>query len=221
MQHSEALIQPSCPCICALAVGYGDYSLATEVNQSSFRIPTPNIERLAENGVRFSRGYSMQVCAPSRYLTLLSVTKLAQFSIMQLTCCTVVGHSPTQQPLSPTDVNMHTSKQLLRSSYAHSHSHFLPMLITCSAYVHSVCRCTLMTGRHLGHCTIRGNDGAYTPLLPTDSSIARVMKKAGYRTGVVGKWGLGNFNTSGYPLAQGFDYYVGQDTQVGCECCNA
>jgi arylsulfatase A-like enzyme len=78
-----------------------------------------------------------------------------------------------------------------------------------------------MTGRHLGHCTIRGNDGAYTPLLPTDSSIARVMKKAGYRTGVVGKWGLGNFNTSGYPLAQGFDYYVGQDTQVGCECCNA
>jgi arylsulfatase A-like enzyme len=53
----------------ALAVGYGDYSLATEVNQSSFRIPTPNIERLAENGVRFSRGYSMQVCAPSRYLS--------------------------------------------------------------------------------------------------------------------------------------------------------
>ena len=61
--------------------------------------------------------------------------------------------------------------------------------------------------------------GAYTPLLATDLSIAKVMKKAGYRTAVVGKWGLGNFNTSGYPLAQGFDYYVGQDTQVGCKCC--
>ena len=38
---------------CMPAVGYGDYSLATEVN-SSFRIPTPNIERLAENGVQVS-----------------------------------------------------------------------------------------------------------------------------------------------------------------------
>ena len=36
------------------------------------------------------------------------------------------------------------------------------------------------------------------------------------RAGIVGKWGLGNFGTTGYPLAQGFDYYVGQDTQVGC-----
>ena len=30
------------------------------------------------------------------------------------------------------------------------------------------------------------------------------------------KWGLGNFGTTGYPLQQGFDWFVGQDTQVGC-----
>jgi uncharacterized sulfatase len=67
-------------------------------------------------------------------------------------------------------------------------------------------------------------------------SVAKVLQQAGYYTGseslrpscarvladssvcatVVGKWGLGNFGTSGYPLAQGYDYYVGQDTQVGC-----
>ena len=41
----------------------------------------------------------------------------------------------------------------------------------------------LMTGRHLGHTTIRGNDGAYTPLLPTDVTVAKVLKDAGYTTG--------------------------------------
>ena len=41
----------------------------------------------------------------------------------------------------------------------------------------------LMTGRHLGHTTIRGNDGAYTPLLPTDVTVAKVLKDAGYVTG--------------------------------------
>ena len=57
---------------------------------------------------------------------------------------------------------------------------------------------------------------AYSPLLPTDQTIAAVMKKAGYRTALIGKWGLGNFGTSGYPLEQGFDWFIGQDTQVGC-----
>jgi arylsulfatase A len=73
-----------------------------------------------------------------------------------------------------------------------------------------------MSGLHLGHCTIRGNDGAYSPFLATDETIGKVMKKAGYRTGLIGKWGLGNFGTTGYPLNQGFDVFVGQDTQVGC-----
>ena len=39
---------------------------------------------------------------------------------------------------------------------------------------------------------------------------------AGYTTGLIGKWGLGNFGTTGYPNARGFDHFLGQDTQVGC-----
>lgn len=87
------------------------------------------------------------------------------------------------------------------------------------SYTGPICapsRCTLMTGRDMGHCTIRGNDGTYSPLTQTDVTVAAVLKTAGYTTGLVGKWGLGDFGTSGYPLQQGFDYYVGQDSQVAC-----
>ena len=58
----------------------------------SRRIPTPNMERMAAGGLKFVRGYSGQVCAPSRT--------------------------------------------------------------------------TLMLGKHLGHTTIRGNDGASVPPPP-------------------------------------------------------
>ena len=34
--------------------------------------------------------------------------------------------------------------------------------------------------------------------------------------GSIRKWGLGDFNTTGYPLEQGFDVFVGQDSQVAC-----
>ena len=77
-------------------------------------------------------------------------------------------------------------------------------------------RCTLMTGLHLGHCTVRGNDGSYSPMLKTDVTVARVLQKAGYLTFLSGKWGEGNFNTTGYPTAQGFDFFLGQDSQVAC-----
>lgn len=39
---------------------------------------------------------------------------------------------------------------------------------------------------------------------------------SGYHTGLVGKWGLGNFGSTGYPLAMGFDEFIGQDSQVAC-----
>lgn len=119
-----------------------------------------------------------------------------------------------------------------------------------------------MTGLHSGHCTIRGNDGSYTPLLPNDTTVAKVLNDR-YNTAckrlltpvkpdlgivprpwpsalsmsfllcfshvspdcrsfhlmlapVFGKWGLGDFGTSGYPLNQGFDTFIGQDSQVAC-----
>lgn len=68
-------------------------------------------------------------------------------------------------------------------------------------------RCSLMTGLHTGHCYVRGNDRI--PLRPEDRTVAEVLKDAGYRTGLVGKWGLGNEGTTGTPDKQGFDYSFG------------
>jgi arylsulfatase A-like enzyme len=73
-------------------------------------------------------------------------------------------------------------------------------------------RCVLMTGLHTGHARIRGN--ATVPLVSADVTVAEVLKEAGYRTGLVGKWGLGNENTGGVPQKQGFDEFVGYLDQV-------
>jgi arylsulfatase A-like enzyme len=73
-------------------------------------------------------------------------------------------------------------------------------------------RCCLMTGLHTGHATIRGN--ATVPLRPQDVTVAKVLKDAGYTTGLVGKWGLGEAGTTGVPNRQGFDYFYGYLNQV-------
>lgn len=39
--------------------------------------------------------------------------------------------------------------------------------------------------------------------------MAEVLKQAGYHTGLVGKWGLGNENTPGVPQKKGFNKFVG------------
>lgn len=68
-------------------------------------------------------------------------------------------------------------------------------------------RCALMTGLHTGHCTVRGN--SLVPLRPEDVTVAEVLHDAGYATGLVGKWGLGEPDTSGLPTRQGFDHFFG------------
>jgi arylsulfatase A-like enzyme len=68
-------------------------------------------------------------------------------------------------------------------------------------------RCCLMTGLHTGHAFIRGNDRI--PLRPEDLTVAELMKQAGYATGIVGKWGLGEPDTTGVPNRKGFDYWFG------------
>eukprot|EP01121_Diplochlamys_sp_Union-15-3_P015289 TRINITY_DN5026_c0_g1_i2.p1 TRINITY_DN5026_c0_g1~~TRINITY_DN5026_c0_g1_i2.p1 ORF type:complete len:352 (-),score=53.97 TRINITY_DN5026_c0_g1_i2:27-1082(-) len=76
-------------------------------------------------------------------------------------------------------------------------------------------RCALMTGYHTGHGRIRGNYPGDYPLSKTDVTIASLLKKkAGYNTALIGKWGLGQNDTTGAPRLQGFDYYFGQLTQV-------
>lgn len=68
-------------------------------------------------------------------------------------------------------------------------------------------RCCLMTGLHTGHALIRGN--ANVPLRPSDVTIAELLKTAGYATGIIGKWGLGEADSTGIPNRQGFDYWFG------------
>lgn len=84
----------------------------------------------------------------------------------------------------------------------------------------SVCapsRSSLMTGMHTGHTFIRGNkeiqpEGQY-PISASTYTIAEALKKAGYATGLFGKWGLGPMETEGDPLKHGIDRFYGYNCQ--------
>jgi arylsulfatase A-like enzyme len=110
-------------------LGYGDLSC---YGQRNFR--TPNIDRMAAEGTRFTQYYSgSTVCAPSR--------------------------------------------------------------------------ASLMTGLHTGHAPIRGNGDH--PLRPQDVTVAELLRRAGYATAVIGKWGLGTADTTGRPDLKGFQESFG------------
>lgn len=85
-----------------------------------------------------------------------------------------------------------------------------------SAYAGStVCapsRCALMTGYHCGHARVRGN--SLIPLADEDLTIAELLKSQGYATAAIGKWGLGEPETTGLPNRQGFDQWFGYLNQV-------
>ncbi len=128
-QDTAAARQPNILLIQADDLGYGDLSA---YGQSRFQ--TPELDRLAREGIRFTQYYAgSAVCAPSR--------------------------------------------------------------------------ATLMTGQHTGHTWIRGHGDV--PLRPQDTTIAEVLHAAGYRTAVIGKWGLGRPGSTGAPERKGFDYSFG------------
>jgi len=94
-------------------------------------------------------------------------------------------------------------------------------------------RYMLLTGKHAGHAHIRGNDewrergnvwdfskAVYDPNLegqrPIQNStvtLGEVMQGAGYKTAIVGKWGLGAPLTEGIPTKNGFDFFYGYNCQ--------
>jgi arylsulfatase A-like enzyme len=130
--HRQEANPPAPNVILILAddLGYGDLSIC---GQKSFS--TPNIDRLAQEGIRFTNMYcGSTVCAPSR--------------------------------------------------------------------------ASLMTGKHTGHTSVRGNMPAQ--LMGDDElTIAKVFKNAGYVTGAIGKWGIGHPPPPDDPQRKGFDYFYG------------
>jgi arylsulfatase A-like enzyme len=79
-------------------------------------------------------------------------------------------------------------------------------------------RAVLMTGKHTGHVSVRGNGGVTRQsLLPTDVTVAQALKGVGYSTALIGKWGLGDFEPGGehaLPTRKGFDYFFGYANQT-------
>ena len=128
-QGTPQVQRPNILLIQADDLGYGDLSAYGQA-----RFSTPNLDRLAREGIRFTNYYSgSTVCAPSR--------------------------------------------------------------------------AALMTGQHTGHGWIRGN--GEIPLRAEDVTVAMLLRDAGYRTAVIGKYGLGVPGTTGQPDKKGFDYSFG------------
>jgi uncharacterized sulfatase len=85
-------------------------------------------------------------------------------------------------------------------------------------------RAVLMTGRHVGHVSVRGNAGGKNfsdpvvmrpqTLKPDETTIPEVLKKAGYATSIIGKWGIGELASGSEPTHRGFDYFYGYLNQV-------
>ncbi len=140
-KESNKALKPNIIYILADDLGYGEIG-----SYGQTKIKTPNLDKLASQGMRFIQHYTgAPVCAPSRYMFL--------------------------------------------------------------------------TGMHSGHAYIRGNyelggfqddkEGGQMPIPKNTMTVAKVLKKAGYQSAMIGKWGLGMNNTTGSPLLQGFDYYYG------------
>jgi arylsulfatase len=99
----------------------------------------------------------------------------------------------------------------------------------CGNAVCAPSRCSLMTGKHPGHAYIRSNRRAklppelmekyglefhgQEPIPDAEVTIAEMLKQKGYATGAMGKWGLGQFGTTGDPNRQGFDLFFGYNCQ--------
>ena len=72
-------------------------------------------------------------------------------------------------------------------------------------------RCSLMTGMHMGHASVKRNGQL---LNPADVTVAELLRQAGYATCAIGKWGLSmGSDAANSPNQQGFDHWFGYDNQ--------
>lgn len=88
----------------------------------------------------------------------------------------------------------------------------------------SICkpsREAIMTGMHTGNTYVRGNylsqsEGDFaTPFDKIDKrTIGEYAKKAGYKTAMMGKWGLGGAGSGSGPNSRGFDYSLAYLSQI-------
>ena len=94
-------------------------------------------------------------------------------------------------------------------------------------------RSVLLTGLHSGNSPIRGNDEwdergdvwsfesmlndptleGQRPMPDSIITVANILKSKGYKTGMVGKWGLGAPHTNSIPNKKGFDFFYGYNCQ--------
>ncbi|MBK8946870.1 MAG: arylsulfatase [Ignavibacteriae bacterium] len=147
--------KPNIILILADDLGYGELGVFGQQ-----KIETPNIDKLAKSGIKFTQFYSgSAVCAPSR--------------------------------------------------------------------------CALLTGHHTGHSYIRGNDEweergdvwdftkvvedanleGQRPIPDSIPTLSLLLKNSGYKTALIGKWGLGAPLSDGIPNNLGFDFFYGYNCQ--------
>ncbi len=87
----------------------------------------------------------------------------------------------------------------------------------CPAPVCAPSRASLLLGVHQGHANVR--DEQWNKALANNHTLASVLRKAGYATAAIGKWGLGGDDLGGttpadwaaYPTRRGFDYFFGYE----------
>ena len=95
-------------------------------------------------------------------------------------------------------------------------------------------RCCILTGKHMGHSQIRNNQERYVPtgeegwngiflhpdqqgqqpMLTGTPTLGTMLQAAGYKTAMVGKWGLGFPESGSTPNKMGFDYFYGFNCQA-------
>lgn len=70
-------------------------------------------------------------------------------------------------------------------------------------------RASLLTGKHTGHTSVRGNSPPGQLIKPGEVTLPEILAEKGYASAVIGKWGVGHPPALDDPLKNGFDHAYG------------